>query len=211
MKYNEKNLTDIFKKQESIWNTDDLDWFDSQLVYKLQNNELSIQEKDMLVEMMANDQTVLNRYLQLKQYTAPVKESIVERFFSAFKTPKSIPLLATGLALIISLVVVFKQTNENISFGSDLVRGIPQASIYPADNSLIKEVPEFFIINNKHSQKMRLQLNIDNAIVWVSEIQQSNKFYLPRQIQQKLIPGDYSWSVIDKNEKIITKNSFTIY
>ncbi len=140
MKYNENNLTDLFIKQAAIWDVDDLDWFDNQLVSKLQNNQLPEQEKQTLIEMMANDQAVMNRYLQLKQQTAPVKESLIEKFISALKATKTIPLLATGLALFISLVIVFNHTNEDISFESDLVRGIPQTSIYPAENSFNSEL-----------------------------------------------------------------------
>jgi len=210
MKYNEKDLTEFIKNEKTIWSVDDLNWFDNELVVKLQNNQLPIEEKNKLIEMMANDQAVMNRYLELKQQTAPVKESIVDRFLSPFISLKPIPLLATGFALLISIVIIFNQKNEHKSFESDPVRGIPQASIYPLENSHLKTAPEFFIVNNQSSQLLGLQLYIDNKTIWVSEFQRSTKFYLPEQVQQKLTPGNYSWSVMDNNKQVIINNKFTI-
>lgn len=209
MKYNEKNLTDLFKNEKDIWDTDDLDWLDSQLVHKLQNGELPAEEKSTLIEMMANDQAVMNRYLQLKQHTMPIKESLSENIFGALYAQKMIPLLATGLALVIALVVIFKQ-QDNIEFDTNIVRGIPNASIYPIANSLLDNPPEYFIVNNKTTEQLQLQLKFNETILWVSDLQQSNKFYLPIQVKQQLKPGIYSWSVKNNQGKIVTTNNFTI-
>ena len=210
MKYDEKNIKELFKNEENIWDKEDLDWLNSQLVYKLQNNELPEDEKSIIIKMIANDQAVMNRYLELKQHTAPLKESMIDKIFMAFKTPKMIPLLATGLALMISLVVIFKQTNEELNFDTDIIRGVPQISVYPTENSIIKNAPEYFIANKKDSQAIRLQLKFDNTVVWLSELQQSNKFYMPRKINQKLLPGHYKWAILDKHDNVITMNNFTI-
>jgi len=210
MKYNEDNLKQLFQKEEKIWDEEDLDWLDRKLVYKLQNNELPDDEKQIVVEMMANDQAVMNRYLELKQHTQPIGESSIDQIWNTLKINKTVPLLATGLALVLTLVIILNQPNEESNFTQDVVRGIPKVSFFPTQNSVISNVPEYFIVDNHKSQSVRVSLNVNNQVIWSSELQKSHKFYLPINIQQKMKKGQYFWDVTDINDTTIAKNSFTI-
>jgi len=210
MKYNENNLKQLFQNEENIWDEEDLDWLDSKRVNKLQNNELPENEKQIIIEMMANDQAVMNRYLELKQHTQPMSESFIDQIWVTLKFNKLIPLLATGLALVVTLVVILNQPNEEPNFSQEVVRGVSKVSFFPAQNSVISNAPEYFIVDNHKSENVRVNLSTNNQVIWSSEFQKSHKFYLPIKIQQKMNKGQYFWDVTDINDLTIAKNSFTL-
>lgn len=211
MKYNENDLTNLFNNEKSIWQADDLDWFDEKLAHKLQNNKLPAHEKQKLIEMMANDQAVMDRYLSLKEQTAvkftPSRSWLSQLFQSKFQA-----LIAVGLSLVIIVAVIFniKNTiNTNIE-NIDGMRGMAATSTYPTNGSTLDVAPEYFITQNKHSDEVKISISLNDKTIWSSAYQRSNKFHLPISVKQQLTTGHYSWLVNYKNSDINERYSFNI-
>jgi hypothetical protein len=198
MKYNENTLKSLFENESTIWSSDDLDWFDEQLVHKLQNNQLASDEKQKIITMMANDQTIMHRYLKLKQATAPLKNSKIGTI-----RPFLVPLFSMAVAITFVFIFVFK-SNDIEEFDLETTRGVGNTKIYPENSSHLKSAPEFFIIKNQQNKDYKITLKAKETIIWESEFQKSNKFYIPVEIYNKLHQGHYNWIIQSHNK---TKNS----
>lgn len=204
MKYNEKNLINLFNQEKSIWQADDLDWFDDKLIHKLQNNQLPVNEKQKMINMMANDQAVMNKYLSLKKQTVENKPWFSQLFQSKFPA-----LIAVGLSLAFVITIVIN-LNNTASTNIESMRGVVATSIYPIDGSTLDVAPEYFIIQNKYIDEIKINILVNDKNIWSSDYQKSNKFYLPLNIKQQLITGQYNWLVENKNSDINESYSFNI-
>jgi hypothetical protein len=205
MKYDEQNIKQILRKQSSCGQPEDLDWFDSELVEKLQRNKLPADEKQKLITMMANDQSMMKRYLSLKKETI-----IVESWLSKFMRSKLLQLTTIRLSLILVLIILFNNNTLLQNIDTTIVRGATQTSIYPINKSTLRKAPDYFIAQNKNTDNISISLFANNQVLWSSDYQKSNKFYLPIHIKNQLETGQYNWAVNNNNNEINESYSFTI-
>ncbi len=209
MKYDKEYLEKLFSNEPPLWTKEDLEWFNQELIHKLQNNQLPTNEKDKLITMMANDQSMMNKYLELKQKTADLHTSIIQKIAQLFIS-KKYTLVATALAFIAVVILSIKQGPQSLEYDPEVLRGATQADVFPKNNSKLKNKPNFFIINNSKSDALKIQLERDHHTLWISQKQKSNKYYLPLNIKNQLTTGQYTWKVLKVNNTLLQKHEFSI-
>lgn len=206
MKFSEQNIRDVFENEESIWQEQDLDWMNKSLVTKLLKNRLPPEDKQMIADMIANDQAVMNKYLHVKSQLNHKPASIFN--FLRIKTISAIAAVFIAVIVLIITSANFEYTDNPIEI--DTFRGVPEAGYYPISNSIINAAPEFFIIPNKDLQNIKIQLEKNQNIIWESPYQKSVKYHIPADVAEQLKSGFYIWHVMDKNNTIILSNTFKI-
>ena len=209
MKYDKEYLEKLFSNEPPLWTKEDLEWFNQELIRKLQNNQLPTNEKDKLITMMANDQSMMNKYLELKQETVGLHTSIIQKTAQLFISKKH-TLVATALAFIAVVILSIKHGPQSLEYDPEILRGATQADVFPKNNSKLKNKPNFFIINNSKSEALKIQLERDHHTLWISQKQKSNKYYLPINIKNQLTTGQYTWKVLKVNNALLQKHEFSI-
>ena len=209
MKFNEAQIKNIIQQETSVWNSDDLSWFDENYLARFESKKLPPVEHQKIISMLAHDQTVMNHYQALKRKLE--KSSPLTTGFSKwFLIKKPVILMLSLASLAVSFGLIY--TNFESIEKTDVFRSPTEFLIYPEDNMALQNAPTYLVAPPLETMETGFKIEIyrDSLLLWKTTELNTPRVYLPPEIRQQLKVGHYNWQILTVNNQIIDQFSFSI-
>jgi hypothetical protein len=201
MKFNEEQLKHLLQNEPATWNHDDLSWFDQEYFEQIENKTLPTEERQRVIQKMANDQVVMNHYLTLKRaHNIDSKSTLL-----FWRKPIALAASVAGILMIYWLTTVDFNNNENI----ELLRSPTEFSVYPQNAKTLPESPTY-LVAPPMDNKFKIKLFSDQKVIWETHELTTPRIYLPPEVRSQMQTGKYSWQVYNHVGELAHSYIFSI-
>ena len=206
MKFNEEQIKGLIQNEKSNWDGDDLSWFDEDCFSKFEEKKLSADEHQKIIFMLANDQAVMDHFLEMKRkFEKPAKP--MTGFFKMFEMKKPIILMVSLASFAVSSWLIFS-TVEPIK-STDLLRSPTEFLIYPKDKMTLQNAPTYLVAPQMETD-FKIELHRANHMIWGSPELNTPRIYLPPEIRSQLTVGLYNWKILTADDHLVHSYYFNI-
>ncbi len=200
MKYSESDIKRLLQRESTPWDAADLSWFDDTYLAKFEAKQLHPEDHQRLVLMLANDQTVMDHYLRLKQQAAKTTDR------STYVTWRN-TLVAASLAALVFVLVLdypFMQSDQ-----PPVMRSPNEVIIYPQPNKTLNYAPTY-LIAPEHNQPFKIVLQSAQQTIWETHVLTTPRVYLPPNVRDQMTDGWYQWQVLSVDNQMLSQFTFSI-
>jgi hypothetical protein len=206
MKFNEEQIMRLIQQEQSTWDNEDLSWFDEKYFAAFETKKLPVEEREKIIAMLANDQTVMNHYLQMKRKVnhSSQQSAGMWRIFS-FK--RSVMVMASLTGFVASLWLVYN--NVEVVDNTEIYRSPTEILIYPQDNKVLQNAPTY-LVAPKVDAGFKIELLRASQLIWQTPELSTPRVYLPPEVRSQLTVGLYNWKIMTTDDQLLHSYYFSI-
>ena len=206
MKFNEAQIMRLIQQEKSTWDQGDLSWFDEKYFAAFEAKQLPIEEHQKIIAMMANDQTVMNHYLQMKR---KVSQSSQQKsgLRGLFSFNRSVVVMATLAGFAVSIWLVY--SHIQVVDTTEIYRSPTETLIYPQDNKVLQNAPTYLVAPAVDAE-FKIELLRASELIWQTPELNTPRVYLPPEVRSQLTVGLYNWKIMTTDDQLLHSYYFSI-
>ena len=206
MKFKEKQIKRLIQQEQSTWDKDDLSWFDEKYFTAFEAKKIPFEEYQKIITMLANDQTVMNHYLQMKRKSS---HSTSHNFGlrGVFSLKRSVVAMISIASLVVSIWLV--SSHIQVVDTTEIYRSPTEILIYPQNHKVLQNAPTYLVAPTVNTG-FKIELMRASQLIWQTPELNTPRVYLPPEVRSQLTDGLYNWKILTADNQLLHSYYFSI-